>query len=74
MQTPLEKYKDDLNSEEFNADPSQKAAVIHLQRLFIDLLTKQKNKNFNLVNKKFLFFCLVSKSMNNLCKCITAAF
>jgi len=54
MQTPLEKYKNDLNSEEFNADLSQKAAVMHLQRLFIDLLTKQKNQNFLLTKLKFL--------------------
>ena len=54
MQTPLEKYKNDLNSEEFNADPSQKAAVMHLQRLFVDLLMKQKNQNFLLTKLKFL--------------------
>ena len=54
MQTPLEKYKNDLNSEEFNADLSQEAAVIHLQRLFVDLLTKQQNKNFLLTKLKSL--------------------
>ena len=55
MQTPLEKYKNDLNSEEFNADPSQEEAVMHLQRLFIDLLTKQQNKNFLLTKLQSLF-------------------
>ena len=62
MQTPLEKYKNDLNSEEFNADPSQEEAVMHLQRLFIDLLTKQQNKNFLLTKLKFL----VKAKANNL--------
>ena len=56
MQTPLEKYKNDLNSEEFNADPSQKAAVMHLQRLFVDLLTKQKNKNFQHTSYRLIPF------------------
>jgi len=46
MQTPLEKYKNDLNSDGFNADPSQEAAVIDLQKLFVDLCTKQPNEIF----------------------------
>lgn len=37
MQTPLKKYKHDLRSEEFNADPAQEKAVKHLQDLFDDL-------------------------------------
>ena len=45
MQTPLEKYKNDLDSEEFHADSSQEAAVVHLQRLFVDLLTKKNSGN-----------------------------
>ena len=54
MQTPLEKYKNDLNSDGFNADPSQEAAVIDLQKLFVDLCTKQPNENFLLKKLKFL--------------------
>ena len=46
MQTPLEKYKNDLDSEEFHADSSQEAAVVHLQRLYVDLLTKKKQREF----------------------------
>jgi len=46
MQTPLEKYKNDLDSEEFIVDPSQETAVLCLQQLFVDLLAKQQNENF----------------------------
>ena len=54
MQTPLEKYKNDLNSDGFNADPSQEAAVIDLQKLFVDLRTKQPNENSLLKKLKSL--------------------
>ena len=54
MQTPLEKYKNDLNSDGFNADPSQEAAVIDLQKLFVDLCTKQPNEIFLLKKLKYL--------------------
>ena len=37
MQTPIEKYRNDLDSMEFEVDPSKEAAIAHLQRLFLDL-------------------------------------
>ena len=52
MQTPLEKYKNDLNSDDFNTDASQEAAVIALQKLFVDLCTKRPNENFFLKKLK----------------------
>ena len=53
MQTPLEKYKNDLDSEEFHADSSQEAAVVHLQRLFVDLLTTKNSGNSFLRKLKY---------------------
>lgn len=45
MQTPLDKYKSDLRLEEFNADPAQEIAVMHMQRLFEDLLEQPQKEN-----------------------------
>jgi cell division protein ZapE len=45
MQTPLDKYKSDLLQEEFTADPAQKIAVMHMQKLFEELLEKPQKKN-----------------------------
>lgn len=45
--TPLEHYQRDINSAGFNYDPSQEAAVKHLQRLYDDLIaTARPNVNF----------------------------
>jgi len=43
MQTPLDKYTNDLLHEEFNADSAQKAAVMQLQELFEKLIEQTKN-------------------------------
>jgi len=50
MQTPLDKYTNDLLNEEFNADPAQKAAVMQLQELF-EKLTEQAQKENVLIRK-----------------------
>ncbi|MFB1034202.1 MAG: AFG1/ZapE family ATPase, partial [Sinobacterium sp.] len=42
--TPLEHYQQDLKSVGFNYDPSQEAAVKHLQRLYDDLVAAPKLK------------------------------
>ncbi|MFT6758303.1 MAG: cell division protein ZapE [Chitinophagales bacterium] len=42
--TPLEHYQRDLKSVGFNYDPSQEAAVKHLQRLYDDLVAAPKLK------------------------------
>ncbi len=36
--TPLERYKKDLERDDFSYDPAQEMAVKHLQRLFDDLV------------------------------------
>jgi cell division protein ZapE len=40
MQTPLDKYTSDLQQEEFTADPAQKLAVMHMQKLFEELVAQ----------------------------------
>jgi cell division protein ZapE len=45
MQTPLDKYRSDLLQEEFTADPAQKAAVMHMQRLFEKLIEQPHKPN-----------------------------
>lgn len=45
MQTPLDKYNNDLLQEEFNADPAQKAAVMQLQKLFEKLIEQPQKQN-----------------------------
>ncbi|GAB2796059.1 cell division protein ZapE [Halomonas shantousis] len=40
--TPLEKYRQDLQREDFQYDPAQEEAVKHLQRLYDDLLSSPK--------------------------------
>lgn len=55
MQTPLHKYRHDLGSEEFNADPAQEIAVMHLQDLYDDLCG-QPHETAGLLEKiKYLF-------------------
>lgn len=39
--TPLERYKKDLQRDDFSYDPSQETAVKHLQRLFDDLIAQE---------------------------------
>jgi cell division protein ZapE len=50
MQTPLDKYKNDLRLKEFNADPAQEIAVMHLQNLF-DELCELPQKDYGLLNR-----------------------
>lgn len=42
--TPLERYKKDLERDDFSYDPSQEMAVKHLQRLYDDLVAYQPPK------------------------------
>ena len=44
MQTPLDKYNNDLRSDQFNADPAQKMAVMHMHKLFEELVAQPQNK------------------------------
>ncbi|GJM05463.1 MAG: cell division protein ZapE [marine bacterium B5-7] len=45
MQTPLEKYNNDLGLKGFNADPAQEVAVVHLQKLYDSLRELPKKEN-----------------------------
>ncbi len=45
MQTPLDKYNNDLLNEEFSADPAQKAAVMQLQVLFGKIIKHAQKEN-----------------------------
>ena len=56
MQTPIEKYRNDLDSMEFEVDPSQEAAIAHLQRLFLDLTVNKSQGNILLGKIKFLLY------------------
>ena len=44
IMTPLEKYKRDLERPDFSYDVAQERAVTHLDRLYYDLVTRQKSK------------------------------
>lgn len=44
MQTPILKYKQDLQDENISPDPSQKKAVLLLQKLFDDMLPEQPHE------------------------------
>jgi cell division protein ZapE len=50
MQTPFDKYTSDLLQEDFTADPAQKAAVMHMQRLF-EKLIEQPQEQKGLLNR-----------------------
>jgi len=50
MQTPLEKYKNDLNLKGFDTDPAQEVAVKFLQKLY-DELCETPHKNNGFLNK-----------------------
>jgi cell division protein ZapE len=54
MQTPLDKYTNDLLHEEFNVDPAQKAAVMRLQDLFEKLIKQSQKENILLRKFKLL--------------------
>lgn len=43
MQTPLDKYKFDLQRRDFTADPAQEIAVMYMQGLYDDLLSGEEN-------------------------------
>ncbi len=45
MQTPLDKYTSDLLKQEFNADHAQKVAVMHMQKLFEELVAEPQQQN-----------------------------
>lgn len=55
MLTPLYKYKNDLGSDDFNADPAQERAVMHLQRLFEVLIAQPHKENRLLDQIKSIF-------------------
>ena len=55
MQTPLDKYNDDLKLDDFKADPAQKNAVMCLQKLYENLLGQEQNKSGLLTSLKSLF-------------------
>ncbi len=42
--TPLARYRADLTRDDFHFDPAQEQAVLHLQRLFDDLLARQQRR------------------------------
>lgn len=44
MQTPLDKYTSDLSQEGFTADPAQKIAVMHMQKLFEKLIEQPQKQ------------------------------
>ena len=50
MQTPLEKYKNDLGLKRFNTDPAQEMAVMYLQKLY-DELCESPQKNNGLLKR-----------------------
>ncbi len=56
MLTPLDKYKSDLRSDQFNADPAQEKAVMHMQRLFDELLMQQNGSGLLSQIKSFVGF------------------
>ena len=55
MQTPLDKYKNDLRLDDFNADPAQERAVMHMQRLFKVLIEQPQKENRLLDQVKSIF-------------------
>lgn len=55
MQTPLDKYTNDLLQQDFKADPAQKAAVMQLQKLFDALMVDTVKQNTLLDKIKSLF-------------------
>lgn len=46
MQTPLEKYRHDLEQEDFNKDPAQEIAVMYMQKLYEELLAQADKEHF----------------------------
>src|SRR6478735_3109625 len=44
--TPLQRYQQDLLRPDFVADPAQKMAVEHLQRLYDDLISRSGKSGF----------------------------
>ncbi len=60
MQTPLDKYKNDLRAKEFRVDPAQEIAVLYLQNLYDDLCALAHINN-SLIKKIKLLFGLKSK-------------
>lgn len=51
--TPIERYKNDLEREDFSYDEAQEHAVKQLQRLYDDLLKWQENKQRSLLKRLF---------------------
>ncbi|MFT5484319.1 MAG: cell division protein ZapE [Halieaceae bacterium] len=44
MSTPLQRYQQDLDERGYSADPSQRAAVDHLQRLYDEMVASEQGK------------------------------
>lgn len=49
--TPLERYKQDLQRDDFSYDPAQEIAVENLQRLYDDLLVKKEEPKSGLMGR-----------------------
>jgi cell division protein ZapE len=60
MQTPLEKYKDDLGLKGFNTDPAQEIAVMYLQKLY-DALCELPQVDNGLLNRIKSYLSLVKQ-------------
>ncbi|MCW8887065.1 MAG: cell division protein ZapE [Motiliproteus sp.] len=54
--TPLERYRRDLERDDFQYDPSQEMAVKHLQRLYDDLLARRDRPQPKLIERIGLRF------------------
>ncbi|MEC9320087.1 MAG: cell division protein ZapE, partial [Pseudomonadota bacterium] len=51
--TPIERYKKDLEREDFSYDEAQEHAVTQLQRLYDELIEWQENKQQSLIKRLF---------------------
>ncbi len=60
MQTPLEKYKNDLGLKGFNIDPAQEIAVMYLQKLY-DEICALPQKDTRLVNRIKFYLGLIAQ-------------
>lgn len=49
--TPLERYKQDLQRDDFAYDPAQELAITHLQRLYDDLLAAEREQPSSFIGR-----------------------
>lgn len=49
--TPLERYKQDLQRDDFAYDPAQELAITHLQRLYDDLLAAEREQPASFIGR-----------------------